>query len=633
MYRLLYGSNTNKSEEQSENDGVNEFAKEIDETVSETGSTAKDYSTKIQSNSGLGGAEESGTAESSGRSDRCEKYNPWSGRSIDYQRSRDTIVRRIVELIGTTNRSSKFISSVVKKGDRIEFERIFNLFNGRCSNALFKWFVVHGDHIHIVHDCTYSNGSCRCFNKYPFDRRTRRIISSQSLSKEDYQLLVDYHFEAGRKAKGVSVGNIDYTRLFCGLENVRHEQDSTGRDRIERDVEVCDYTDEVLWEQLARRSNSRSGSESDYNDNKDNQEAPRRRKYRRTAQKENKEKQQVKLEKFIMAIGKVPLGDFVVTKDFLDSEWKFHNDMSVTFKNALRYAKYTFYNMQLRDYRDFYENLTILPYWDTSSRDQFHEKYLSLEMSKKFLYKLLIWQTNERDIMTDVDNGIVDVEKDWKTNFYAYVRNLIQFLDKKRGKLNTDLYVSPSCAGKTLFMDLIRDYLINCGQMLNWNRNSNFPLQMCGNTRCIFWNEPNYEQSVEKNLLKLLGGDSLNAQVKNQMDVNIEKTPIFVTSNNYPFPKSAEFNYRIQYYHWKAAPFLKKVNGKKLHPLSFQYLITDCENYYQEDITQYHEKYTVKEYNLLKQLNIYDLAAIADSTDNETDNENDTDNEMSNSSN
>lgn len=111
-------------------------------------------------------------------------------------------------------------------------------------------------------------------------------------------------------------------------------------------------------------------------------------------------------------------------------------------------------------------------------------------------------------------------------------------LDKKRNKKNTDVYVSAPNAGKTLSMDLIRDYFINCGQMLNWNRNSSFPLQTCGFTRVIFWNEPNYETSVERNLLKLLRGDSLNASIKNQMDVNITRTPIFVISNNYPFPMS-----------------------------------------------------------------------------------------------
>lgn len=327
-----------------------------------------------------------------------------------------------------------------------------------------------------------------------------------------------------------------------------------------------------------------------------------------------------------MAIGKVPLQDFVTTQDFLNSEWKFHNDMSTVFKNAIKYAKYQFFNFQLRDYRNFYENLEILPYWDTTNRENFSNKYLSLEISKKLVYKLLIWQCNSYECMEDLETGTVKHDYEWKDNVYAYLKDLIELLDKKRGKQNTDLYVSPPCAGKTLFLDLIRDYLINCGQMLNWNRNSSFPLQNCGYTRCIFWNEPNYEQSVERNLLKLLGGDSLNAAVKNQMDVNIEKTPIFVSSNSYPFPKSPEFNYRIKVYNWKAAPFLKTINGKKFHPLTFQYLINECENFYKEDITRYHELYkNDNEFNLLRTLNVFDYTQLSESEASEieeTDNEN-----------
>ena len=208
--------------------------------------------------------------------------------------------------------------------------------------------------------------------------------------------------------------------------------------------------------------------------------------------------------------------------------------------------------------------------------------------------------------MENLETGTVRVDFDWKPTMYAYVRELIEFIDKKRGKMNTDVYISPPCAGKTLFMDLIRDYLINCGQMSNWNRNSNFPLQTCGYTRVIFWNEPNYEISVESNLLKLLGGDSLNASVKNQNDVNIEKTPVFVTSNKDPFPHSPEFNYRLRRHEWRAAPFLKVCGGKKLHPLSFQYLINECENYYRDDITEYEVKYnnaTAKENNIFEQFN------------------------------
>lgn len=622
MYRLLYGKAENS------NENVEQSTESNQETV--PGSTSPATNDNGE-NEGAGSTTDEGQSEGTG-------ITGFAGRTaghllsvpgttrIDYERSRDTIVRRIVDLVRTTNRSSKLISSVTRTRSRIELERVFSLYEGRCSTALFKWFIIHGDHIHIVHDCTYSNGSCRCFNKFPFERRTRRIVSSQSLSEQDYKLLVQYHFEAGRKCKSVSVGNTNYTRLFLGLESVRSTESSAFESGNEGDVERCDYQDESLWQQLIRGPPDEHGEESIDGSHQGSPETKRRRRRGAGAEAEEKEKQQVRLEKFIMGIGKVPLQDFVTTTDFLNSEWKFHNDMSTIFKNAIKYAKFRFFNFGLRDYRDFYENLEILPYWDTTNRENFSSKYLPLEQSKKILYKLLIWQNHDSNCMTDIETGTIREDFDWKPNVYQYVKSLIELLDKKRGKTNTDLYVSAPNAGKTLFMDLIRDYLINCGQMLNWNRNSNFPLQNCGYTRCIFWNEPNYEQSVERNLLKLLGGDSLNAAVKNQMDVNIEKTPVFVTSNNYPFPKSPEFNFRIKYYTWKSAPFLKSIGGKKFHPLTFQCLINDCENYFKEDITQYQLKYTDKEYNLLRTLNVFDYSEIVD-TDIEDDNKTDDDNE------
>lgn len=119
---------------------------------------------------------------------------------------------------------------------------------------------------------------------------------------------------------------------------------------------------------------------------------------------------------------------------------------------------------------------------------------------------------------------------------------------------------------------------------------------------------------MERNLLKLLGGDSLNASIKNQMDVNISKTPVLVTSNTYPFPNSKEFEYRIVKHTWKSAPFLKIISGKKFHPLAFQYLINEAENYFQDDITDYLEKYgdNVIENNFFE---LIDLNAIIHDND------------------
>ena len=541
------------------------------------------------------------------------------------RRARDLVAARCFEVTRRSGRKSKFIHSVYRKKNRISDDGVLHLFANRAHNSLFKWAVGHGDHIHFVHDCTYSNGSCRCFAKYDgFEKSTRRIIQTQSLTEEDFVLIVKYQFAGGRKVYEVRVGNVDYTRLFNKLPSIRDVECETSFDWDARDVERCLSEGQVLWDNLERRSDIPTDDElGSGHDRDDSPTEPAKRSRRSTHQKTTQQKQQERLEEFILAIGKVPLHDFVTTNEFLNSNWRFHNDMSTLFKNAIKVVKFKFCNMALRDYKRYYETLTVLPYWDTSTRENFDKKYMSLKDSKKWLMKLLIYQNNESAAMLNVEKGIVNTEYNWQPNVWSYVKDLIALLDKSRHKKNTDVYISPPNAGKTLFMDLIRDYLINCGQMSNWNRNSNFPLQTCGYTRAIFWNEPNYEQSVERNLLKLLGGDSLNAAIKNQMDVNIEKTPVFVTSNNYPFPNAPEFEYRIQRYNWKSAPFLIYIKGKKFHPLTFQYLITECENYYKEDIINYNEKYTYLENDYLQQINLYDCLTEETSEEESTDDEGD----------
>lgn len=539
------------------------------------------------------------------------------GRKTDFDEERRELAGRIDRAIRDSKRVSKYISSVFFKGTAVQDSRILLLFKNRANNSIFKWFVEHGDHYHVVHDCTYSNGSCRCFAKFNWSRKTRRIITTQDLSREDIDFLVKYHFADGRNVKNLEVRGIEHTELFSGLEGLQPVGDTTGEGGNPGDVEVCFKESEILWNKFNGLPSVEFNNETDSrHDGVSNEERGTQRS-RRDANNLQKPQTQEKLEKLILAIGKVPLHDFITTEEFISSNWRFMNHQSVIFKNAINTVKLKFYNMRLRDYRHFYENLIQQPYWDTSTREEFYQKYMTIEMSKKYCLKLLILQCCPEGTIDD--DGKVKHNYDWKKDVWQYVNDLILLLDKERHKKNTDVYVSPPNAGKTLFFDMVRDYFINCGQMLNWNRNSNFPLQTCGFTRVIFWNEPNYETSVERNLLKLLGGDSLNAAIKNQMDVNISKTPVIVTSNNYPFPTSKEFEYRIKKYYWKSAPFLINVKGKKFHPLTFQWLITECENYYQDDITHYMEKYPQQHVteSYLNMINLYDLITVDEDNDDE----------------
>lgn len=480
-------------------------------------------------------------------------------------------------------RTSKYLSRVCWTRDNNFHQQLCHLIKSRATTVLFKWLTVHNNHYHIVHDCTYSNGTCRCFNKFEFTGRNSRVVATQDLSLEDIEFIIKYHFSRERRVEVLEIGGADYAGLFHRHKDVQPTFDTTGEDKFTGDVEICTQESEILWKSINGLDNLSANGEGNPSNGEDGPTTSRQSRKRRTPQEE-KENVQEQLERIIMAICKYPIHDFVTTDKFLSSKWRFYNNMSTSFKNAISTVKLKFLNMDLCDYKRFYEQLDEMPYWDTNSRSDFDKKYMDIELSKRIVLKLLIWQYAD----TSIDHKTFNViNNEWKCKVFAYIRDLIMLIDKKRHKLNTDVYLSPPNAGKTLFCDMLRDYLINCGQMSHWNRNSNFPLQTCGYTRLIFWNEPNYESSVERNLLKLLGGDSYNASIKNQMDINIAKTPFIVTSNNDPFPHKPEFEYRCKYHYWKSFDMLKVVNGRKFHPLTFQFLIDQCENYYEEDITGY----------------------------------------------
>lgn len=591
--------------ENSENNSIEENSERSGEiTVSEVNADdIGDYSRG-------GGASGESTNEVPGNSRGITRYfeiNDKYGDTRDPVEFYRGMAERIYGLLQRTKRKSKYYSFVSKRRNRIQDEATISTVFYRANNASFKWITEHGDHYHIVHDCTYSNGSCRCFGKQFVGHRSSRIYNSYELSQEDWYSIIKYHFSIGRRVHHVFIGSTDCTRIFARFETIQLKQRAEGDVVDEGHVEICRSENEVLWQ-------SGSGSESDIPCEGDSKTIitetteRRRGKKRRTEEKT----QQEIIEKLILEISKVPLQDFVTTDKYLQSNIRFMNTLSVSMRNALHTIKLKFYNMYLRDYKRFYEELNELPYWDSHNRESFDNVYMSLSMSKKYIRKLLIWQYHPESM--DSEYNIIDNE--WKPAVYSYVLDLMNFIDRKRGKRNTDVYISPPNAGKTLFFDAIRDFLINCGQMTNWNRNSTFPLQMCGYTRIIFWNEPNYEMSVERNLLKLLGGDSLNVNVKNMPDAVISKTPIIVTSNVNPFPNTPEFMYRVQKYIWKAAPFLIRTKGKKFHPLVIAYLFNEVEQYYEEDITGYLEKY-----NLPVDNNYMQVHKIYEVNDSESDNE------------
>lgn len=95
---------------------------------------------------------------------------------------------------------------------------------------------------------------------------------------------------------------------------------------------------------------------------------------------------------------------------------------------------------------------------------------------------------------------------------------------KLNGKHNTILLKGPPNSCKTLFVQLLLDISITNGQIANFNKFNNFPLQNCLDKRLLYWDEPNFEPSSLESLKMLFAGDECPGNIKYKDHQIINKT-------------------------------------------------------------------------------------------------------------
>lgn len=92
---------------------------------------------------------------------------------------------------------------------------------------------------------------------------------------------------------------------------------------------------------------------------------------------------------------------------------------------------------------------------------------------------------------------------------------------------------------------------------------------ICNDIRVILWDEAKLDPGNYDNIKRLLAGDQCKVAVKFKEDQIVNKTPIFVCSNNSIFPKNGEFYNTVLTYRWYAFPLWKKTEcNLKYHPVA-----------------------------------------------------------------
>lgn len=144
--------------------------------------------------------------------------------------------------------------------------------------------------------------------------------------------------------------------------------------------------------------------------------------------------------------------------------------------------------------------------------------------------------------------------------------------------MNTIFIYGPPNAGKNYFVDCLCSFMLNYGKIENPSRNNNFPWMSGINRRINKWNEAKVDPHFEDNILDLMQGNIVFANVKFQAQSPLKKTPLIVMSNREVFTDTERFAIRHLRFDWQAAPLLIDYRHRKPHPMSVGYLLLFADN-------------------------------------------------------
>ena len=409
---------------------------------------------------------------------------------------------------------------------------------------------IDGKTIQIVHDCSYSNNSCRCtwFKKaetlYGLGRRGRpvgrRPLCNQ-LKIPDLENILQYFTKGERRTHYIKIGG--------RVERVPNEASTMalkgfkGQPGLEGQGEQSTQDDDFeLRRELFETADERAG------------------RYRRGSEAVSEKRrgkkggQQIRRMETIVNLCKnypmSPVEAIVNHPKWLkDDELKFLGADNKDVTNAFNNWTKQLCTWTMEDYNVLYSDEECHPIFG-AGYGNIDSYYYDVPTSVNVLNELIKYQMGDEEYC------------------HAFMSVLYDIIERKVPKMNTLLIKSPPSSGKNYFFDCIKDYFLNVGHLCRANKHNNFAFQDAEGRRLILWNEPNYSPDFVECLKELLGGDSTNVSVKHKAEAPVYRTPIIMlTNNNLSIINDPAFKDRVKVYHWKRAPYLADYD-KKPNPLA-----------------------------------------------------------------
>lgn len=486
------------------------------------------------------------------------------GKSME-QRFTESFEKRCVRVLRELQKSDgQLIRDIYRFSSDEELQNFVRVIrsDGHYRRGLLQ-LCIDGNHVHVAHDCNYSNGTCRCnwWQKAKTfgiesrrDRAQSRRCASRTRSLSDVQNLLKYYVSKGRLLLVQKIGGLMEEIPNEGYTLPEGRPDES--EQLERQVEPQVLGDgDQLRSRREIQVTADEGAELLFHDDEPDPTPPRKSTHKKRYKFRSSEALQVRIVEMCKRNPICPPESIVKHSLWLtDEELRFKNLQDREVKAAIANWTNQLTNWTMKDYQELYTHEDCRPIF-SAGYGNFETYYYNVENSVAVLDQLVGFQCDEDS------EQIID-----------FLSTLYNVLERKVPKLNCITILSPPSAGKNYFFDCVKDYYINCGHLCNANKYNSFAFQDAEGRRIILWNEPNYSPEYLEPIKEILGGDSTCVTVKYMPDMALYRTPVIVLTNQpVSFMDHPAFADRVRVFTWKAAPFLKEFE-RKPNPLAIYYL-------------------------------------------------------------
>lgn len=461
----------------------------------------------------------------------------------DYGRFVSRLLDRAMELPFKT--TYRFLSDVVVFDTKGQADRLFEwlYLAGKKYPNQFYLFAFHTDHVHIFHDCAFSNKSCRChWRQAPciqngIRRRLRRGIPyARTFGRSAFKNVFDYFLvREGFQKKNLFLGGREQRFSYPSVYLSSSGNETNNRLVETQSIRVrCD-----LCSEFGNRENDKSSFSHSIEGIKE----------KRSPFRAYSEKISFLLKKYYC----VPPENIrrIIPRTSTDFDINFFNPQKEQqYDNSIELFKQELNHLKLRD---FYNILCkTIPVFYSPTIDPF-EYYHTLEDSYKYLMELLHFQFNHDE-----------------QRITLFLNNIVRWFNREgwmtengelNPKINTIVCLGPVNCGKNYFWDPIVSIAGNVGHIGRVNNKTNhFALQDAVHRRIAIGNEVNMEEGAKEDFKKICEGKACNISVKHKKDGIMLRTPVILISNSELFCATDPHfvDIRCTVLRWRSFPLLKE---------------------------------------------------------------------------